>query len=138
MAELVRVHRALSVVGDVDLVGCEGSLSVDFAVHVDAIWLGHIWLGAVDPLALVSACCVVLIEALEPESACVGSKRPLTDPDLIFVLLEDSHLVLVLLADRLNCVIVRVPGWVVVVVDDNVVVIIIGKEVIPGHGIKLE
>ena len=129
--ELGRVDRALTVAGDIDQVGAKGTLHVGVAVHINSKRLRDVGLGAVNPLALVSAGRLAVVEVVEPESASVSCERPLAYPHLVLVAREQRHLVVVLLTDVRYCATVGVPSQVEMSVYHDVMDIIVSKEVVP-------
>ena len=129
--EFGRVDRAHTVSGDIDEVCTVWTLHVSLSIHVDTKRLSQVWLGALNPLASISPWRLAVIEVIKPKCAGVSGKRPFAHPYLILVARKHGHMVLVLLANIVDCATIGIPSQVEVVVDNDVVCVGVGEEVIP-------
>ena len=106
-------------------------MHVGGAVHIDSEWLRDVRLGALNPLAGVCTGSLAVVEIIKPESAGISGEGPLTDPNLVLVTRKHFHVVLVLLADCLDSTTLVVPSQIPMVIDDNVMSVLIVKEIVP-------
>jgi len=115
----------------------EGSEFRVSAIEVGTLG-GEVSLGALNALASKSSICVGIVEASEPSGTDIGSKRPLTNPDLVFDLFSHAHVLAIAVAEFANVTLAAPPGEVLVSIHHNVLVIVIGEQIVPGVGIKVE
>ena len=133
--ELRRVEGALTILSDIRI-STVGSLLPDISIQVDSDISSEVGLGAVDPLATTWV--TSIIEVTKPEGAVVGCKRPFTDPDLILVFANHLGVLLVGGADTGDVVVVGVPSSIVVIINNDIVDVIIGEEIVPIGWVLVE
>lgn len=109
------------------------------AVEISANTIGKIGLRARFPFAWVLIIrSLGIIDAIEPQSAIVGSERPFTCPQGVLEILMLSNQALVLVAIVLNVVTAWVPGHVGMVIADDILHIVAWEKIVPDGGIFTE
>lgn len=130
---MVRVGVAFTVLNGRARLFTEWTKQRTSSVEVDVVGLRQVAVRAVDLFALELVSSVAVVETTEPHSADISSKRPLTNPDGVLEVLDSpaSHVCTVVITVfpdiRLGCS----PGHVLVNVDDDVLHVIIGEQIVP-------
>jgi len=114
-----------------------GTKILGSAVKVGTV-LFHVSVRALNALALTRSISVGIVEATEPEGANISSKGPFTNPDIVFDVESGAHKATVLVTVGANIAVLATPGEVLMRVHHNVLVVIIGKELVPESSIEVE
>ena len=107
------------------------------AIKIDGCVL-KVGVGALNALTLTRSIGICVIEASEPESAHVGSERPFANPDVVLDPLGHSHFTSILVAVLTNVTMWATPGEIRMCIHDNVLVVIVCKQVVPKACIEME
>jgi hypothetical protein len=109
------------------------------SVEVDVVGLGQVTVRAVNLFTWECVRSIAVVKTTEPHSAGVSSERPLTNPDGVLKVRDAplSHVCTVVVTVRSDIGLGSLPSHVLVNVDDDVLHIIIGEQIIPlvspGH-----
>jgi len=135
------VHGAGAVL-DSGLVEGKTSLSiwaqsVSSTVEIGAVLLEvSVW--ALNTLAGLAGWGVGIVKASEPEGANVGGERPLTNPDVVLEVLGVADVGTVFVTVLTDVTVDSTPGEVLMSVHDNVLVVIVSEEIVPGVWVEVE
>jgi len=88
IAEVVGVDWALSISDHRPVTLAPRTKSGCSSVEVDVMRLGKIAVRTINPVALKLVLRIAVVEAAEPKSADIGGKGPLTDPHVVFYVLN--------------------------------------------------
>lgn len=135
------VHSACAVLDD-GVVKRQASLSewaqnIGGAVEVSTILL-QVGVGTLDALAIATGWGVGIVEASEPKGADIGGKRPFANPHIVLEVLSVADVAAVLVTVLTDVSVDAAPGEVLVCVHDDVLVVIVSKEVVPNVWIEVE
>lgn len=117
------------------MVGAERTELSSSSIEVGTSSLGHVSVWAINIFALVNNVRVVIVEATEPQSAGIESKRPFTNPDVILDVSGSTKTVLVVIAVSFSRAHITVPSLIEMGIHNNLVNIIISEHTVPAGAV---
>lgn len=140
IAEVVRIGGALAILDHCTITFTVGTNRARSSIEVDIVRLGQVTVGTLDPTALELVGGVTVIEATEPESTYISCKRPLANPDVVFHILDIFRIqsLAVGITVLTNVAASLIPSHVSVGVKNDILDVIICKQIVPDVGFREE
>jgi len=122
---------------EVETILAEGAQSSSGTIEIGGLLI-QVGVRALNALALAGCWSVSVVETSEPCGTDVGGKRPFTNPNVVLDVVSVGNVSTIFVTVVTNVSVSSTPSKVLMGVHDNVLMIIIIKEIVPEISIKVE